>query len=54
MNKLGCTIYLYFIVCWIINLIQFFQCDFASPYKEEVIKVIGILIAPLAGITVWY
>lgn len=28
--------------CWIINLIQFCNCDFEAPYKKETIKGIGI------------
>ena len=23
------------IVSWFVNLVQFFRCDFASPYKDE-------------------
>lgn len=54
MKYLIIGIYIYFIVAWIINLVQFFQCDFAEPYKEEVIKAIGIFLVPIAGITVWF
>jgi hypothetical protein len=41
-------------ICWVINLIQFFNCDFASPYKDELIHGIGIFMFPIAGITVWF
>lgn len=47
-------IYAYFIVCWIVNLVQFIQCDFEPSYKDEIIKGIGVLGAPLAGLTVWF
>ena len=47
-------IYAYFIICWIVNLVQFIQCDFEPSYKDEIIKGIGVLGAPLAGVTVWF
>lgn len=47
-------IVLYFVICWILNIIQFIQCDFEPSYKEEIIKGIAIFIAPLSGITVWF
>lgn len=46
-------IYGYFIICWIVNIVQLFKCDFASPYKDEIIHAIGVFIPPLSGITVW-
>lgn len=46
--------YLYFIVCYIVNLVQFFNCDFASPYKEEIIHGVGVLTYFAAGVTVWF
>lgn len=46
--------YFYFFVAWVINLIQFLACDFSEPYREEIIKGIGVIIAPAAGITVWF
>ena len=47
-------IWLSVIICWIINVVKFIQCDFASPYKEEIIHLIGILIPPSSVITVWF
>lgn len=47
-------IYAYFIVCWIVNLVQFIQCDFEPSYKDEIIKGIGVLCPPIAGVTVWF
>jgi len=38
------------IIGWILNLIALIQCDFASPYKEEVIRIIGAVIAPLGAV----
>lgn len=45
-------IWLYFIVCWIVNLVKLVSCDFEGPWKEEIIHVIG-LIGPCAGVTAW-
>lgn len=42
------------IILWIVNLIQFFDCDFCAPYKDEAIHLVGILIPYAAYITVWY
>ena len=40
------------IVSWIGNIYKLTQCDFASPYKGEVVHAIGII--PLAApFTVW-
>ncbi len=41
----------YMVICWIVNLIQFFSCDFESPYKKEIIKGIGL--TGFAFATVW-
>jgi len=35
---------------WIMNLVAFIQCDFADPYKEEIIRGIGIVLAPMGAI----
>ena len=45
-------VWLYFVVCWIVNLVQFTQCDFEESYREEIIKGIGVC-GPAAGVTVW-
>ncbi len=46
-------IWLYFIICWIVNLVKLVSCDFDAPYKEEIIHAIG-LIGPAAGVTAWF
>lgn len=45
---------LYMGLCWITNLIQFFKLDFNEPYKDEIIKLIGVVVPPLSSITVWF
>ena len=47
-------IYAYLIITWVINFIQFLQCDFANPWREEIIKGVGVIFFPLNGITVWF
>ena len=44
---------IYFIVCWIVNIVKFFNCDFESSYKEEIIHALGIF-PLLSGITAWF
>lgn len=47
-------LWLYGIVAWIVNLVMLFRCDFASPYKDEVIHIIGVLLPPASMVTVWF
>lgn len=51
---IGTIVIWYFIISYIINIFKFIGCDFASPYKEEVIHLVGIILFPAAGITVWF
>ena len=37
---------------WVKNIIKLSDCDFQSPYKAEVIHVIGI-VPPIGAITGW-
>ena len=48
------TFYLLTLVAWIVNIVKLFNCDFESPYKEEIIHATGALYPPLSVITVWY
>jgi hypothetical protein len=34
--------YIFMAVCWVVNLIKLIGCDFASPWKDEVIHAIGL------------
>lgn len=47
-------LYSYLIIAWVVNLIQLFNCDFEPSYKDEIIHGIGLVFAPLSGITVWF
>ena len=37
---------------WVKNIVKLCQCDFASPYKAEVVYAIGV-IPPVGAITGW-
>jgi hypothetical protein len=43
----------FMIFSWVYNIIQFFSCDFDPIGKEEVLKGLGMFIAPLSMITAW-
>lgn len=39
---------------WVMNVYDLLvNCDFASPYKAEVLRGIGVFVAPLGGILGW-
>lgn len=38
---------------WCLNIYKFASCDFKEPYKEEIIRAVGIPIVP-AGIIIGY
>jgi hypothetical protein len=45
-------LWLTIIISWVGNVIKLTDCDFASPYKCEVVHGVGII--PLASVvTVW-
>lgn len=46
-------IWLFIITCWIFNFIKLLNCDFETPFKEEVIHLIGVFIPPASIITCW-
>lgn len=37
-------------VGWVKNIFGLTQCDFEEPYKAEIIRIIGIPVAPVGGI----
>ena len=45
-------IWLLVAVSWISNIVKLVGCDFETPYKCEVIHVIGLL-PPASVVTVW-
>lgn len=42
------------IIPWPLNAYKLSECDFASPYKCEVMHGIGVFIPPLSVVTVWF
>lgn len=54
----GCLVFIialwiYIPVAWIINLVKLLNCDFAEPYKDEIIHLIG-LVPGASMITCWF
>lgn len=43
-----------FLASYITNLVKLFKCDFESPWKDEVIHLLGVLIPPVSYITAWF
>lgn len=35
---------------WISNMVQLCYCDFKTPYKAEVLRAIGIFVAPMGAV----
>jgi hypothetical protein len=35
---------------WFVNIYRFFNCDFDTPLKEEVIRAVGIFVPPVGGV----
>ena len=47
------TIVLLLSTTYVVNAYKLMQCDFESPYKEEIIYGIGA-VTPFSIVTVWY
>jgi hypothetical protein len=44
---------LYFIIAWVVNLVQLLSCDFSNhSWKQEIVHGIG-LIPVVSGVTCW-
>jgi hypothetical protein len=53
---LGCLLFpflVFIFIGWILNFVAFCKCDFEAPYKAEIIRGIGIVVAPYGGIVGW-
>ena len=46
-------IVLFLLVGWILNIVKLCDCDFQTPAKVEVVRIIGIFVAPVGGIIGW-
>ena len=53
-NFIAVILWLIVLVAYINNLIDLFSCDFETPFKEEIIHLIGVFIPPASLITCWY
>jgi hypothetical protein len=49
-GKLFILITIVLMLGWFVNIIRFFQCDFDTPLKEEVIRGVGIFVPPVGGV----
>ena len=47
-------LYLFFAICWIVNIIKFFNCDFRATYSDEVVHAVGVIVPPASMLTVWF
>ena len=45
--------YIYWAVCWVVNLIKFIGCDFEGPWREEIIHAVGVFLALPSLVTAW-
>ena len=51
-----------FIICfslcaifgWVMNIYKFAQCDFETPLKAEIVRGIGIPLAPMGAVVGWF
>ncbi len=50
-------LWLVFILCcgigWVMNIYKLTQCDFETPYKTEVIRVVSTVVPVIGGFTGW-
>ena len=53
-KSLNITFHVYLIWAWLVNGDQLCKSDFATLNNHEVIKLVGLFIPPLSGITVWF
>lgn len=44
------VIILAFLIGWILNIIALANSDFTAPYKQEVIRGIGVIVAPVGAV----
>jgi hypothetical protein len=57
--KTPTTFAIYLIICivlltgWIKNIVKLTKCDFEPSYKSEVLRIIGIPVAPM-GVVIGY
>lgn len=39
---------------YVMNIVKIFGTDFASPYKAEVIRAVGVFVPPVGAIAGWF
>lgn len=48
------TISLAITISWCFNVYKFTQCDFKGPWNGEVLHGAGVIMPPIAVVTVWF
>jgi len=48
------SIFVIVVGSWIWNAVKLISCDFESNYKCEIVHGVGVLVPPLAIVTVWF
>lgn len=38
---------------WGMNIYSLTQCDFEAPYRAEVLRMLGVFLAPVGGVLGW-
>ena len=38
---------------WVMNIIQLFSCDFTEVDSKEVLKIVGVVFAPIGAVMGW-
>tara|TARA_R110000737_G_C14541157_1_gene479044 strand:+ start:1009 stop:1203 length:195 start_codon:yes stop_codon:yes gene_type:complete len=39
---------------WVLNLFALFSCDFEGPWKSEILRGVGVFIAPIGAVAGWF
>ena len=44
---------IFLLIGWVVNIVKFAGCDFEAPLKTEIVRGVGIAVAPVGGIIGW-
>lgn len=48
--KLMFLIWFLLIIGWCVNIVRLFCANFEEPHKNEVIRIVGIVVPPVGGV----
>jgi hypothetical protein len=43
----------FMVIGWVRNIVKLFYCDFSTVEAIEVVRIVGIVVAPIGGIFGW-